>query len=113
MAQMTAWIPCSFRYNSAANNMPRGGAVIYNQNPVHNPAGRADAKDLAGFMLNPEYGDSTMMYVATSNPAKTPVNEASPCVFVEYRTISMRKKEITNSAKNATATPSAPGMVAT
>ncbi len=78
LAQMTAWIPCSFRYNSAANNMPRGGAIIYSQNPVHNHAGRADAKDLAGFMLNPEYGDSTMMYVATSNRAHTTPQGRAP-----------------------------------
>ena len=40
---------------------------------VQLPAASAEPRLRAGFMLIPESGDSTRMYVATSSPPSTPV----------------------------------------
>ncbi|OLC31770.1 MAG: hypothetical protein AUH81_17270 [Candidatus Rokubacteria bacterium 13_1_40CM_4_69_5] len=63
-------------------------------------------------MLMPLSGASTAMYAATSAPAPRPVNRAHPATLETTRTIVMSPSEITNSAMNAPAAPSAPGSVA-
>lgn len=64
-------------------------------------------------MLIPETGASTLMYVATSAPAKSPVRRSSRRAFELINTTDMRMKEMTSSATKAAAAPDAPGTVAT
>ena len=66
----------------------------------------------AGFRLIPESGASTMMKVATSAAAHSPVNRLRPGRFETIRMTVIRISVMRASAANATPRPPGPGAVA-
>ena len=82
----------------------------YTHRAVHVPAGIAEAKVRAGFMLIPESGASSVMYVATSRPEQSPVRAAAR-LLETVSTTSINMKEIAISAPRATRGPADPGTV--
>ena len=77
------------------------------------PDENAEPTVRAGFMLIPESGDSILMKVATREPAIQGVYRVNLRELETFKTIATNKKEIVNSAANATHGPSGPGTVAT
>ena len=59
--------PLTDRNSSAAASIPAIGHTRYSQAAVHSSAGSAEATVRAGFMPNPENGDSKVAQVATSS----------------------------------------------
>ena len=88
------------------------GSAESTQRSRHKPAGWADAKERAGFMLMPDSGASTVMYSATRAPANHPVKRARRGMFETRRITAIRIAEMMNSAMNAPAGPRKPGTVA-
>ena len=93
--------------------MPSGGATKYSHSASNTPAGRADPRLRAGFMLIPESGDSSEMKVATRQAANTPVNGASRGRLVLASTTLIIRNEMASSAAKAIPTPAGPGRVTT
>ena len=74
--------------------------------------GSAEAKVRAGFMLNPDNGDSKITSATISAPAAQPVTRENCAEFETFRMTNIMTNAMTVSATNATAKPSAPGTVA-
>src|SRR5258705_12135957 len=91
--------------------MPANGTNRYIQNAVQILAGKALAKDLSGFIPNPDTGPATITQQHTRHPANSRVYFFSLSLLEVNNTMLMVMKAMISSVNNAPVTPNFPGTV--